>query len=85
MCSHFEKNLFNPPLSQFSVNVVNLDARHGNFTIAAEVGLLSHNIKVIGESYPEQQEQAFGARVLVGTYTFEGDTFKGLMLIDLTV
>ena len=62
------------------MDVVELDDRHGSFTIAAEVGLLSHNIKVIGESYPEQQKQAFGARILVGTYSYEGDTFLGLFL-----
>ena len=62
------------------MDVVELDDRHGNFTIAAEVGLLSHNIKVIGESYPEQQEQAFGARILVGKYRYEGKTFLGLCI-----
>lgn len=67
-------------MSSFSVNLVELDQRHSNFTIAAEVGLLSHNIKVIGESYPEQQKEAFGARILVGTYSYEGDIFLGLFL-----
>ena len=62
------------------MNLVELDDRHGNFTIAAEVGLLSHNIKIIGESYPEQREQAFGARVLVGTYSYEDDIFLGSFL-----
>ena len=38
------------------------------YTIAAEVGLLSRNIKIIGESFPGQDEKEFGCRVLVGRY-----------------
>ena len=56
---------------------VELGDLHSNFTIAAEVGLLTHNIKIIGESYPMQQSEAFGARVIVGTYSFGDDIFLG--------
>lgn len=47
------------------------------FTTAAEVGLLTRNIKIIGEDYVQQVDEAFGARVLVGSYTEDGDTFTG--------
>ena len=36
--------------------------------MAAEVGLLTKNIKIVGEDYGDLQSEAFGARVLVGTY-----------------
>jgi TRAP-type mannitol/chloroaromatic compound transport system substrate-binding protein len=41
------------------------------YKMAAEVGLLTRNIKIIGDVYPTQQTDAFGARVLVGTYEDE--------------
>ena len=44
------------------------DLGNGNsFTMAAEVGLLTHNIKIIGEDYSKLFSQSFGARVLIGT------------------
>ena len=45
--------------------------------MTAEVGLLTRNIKIIGEDYPQLQNEAFGARVLVGSYTEAGTTFTG--------
>ena len=39
--------------------------------MAAEVGLLTRNVKIIGNDYPKLQEQAFGARTLVGKYLWE--------------
>ena len=36
--------------------------------MAAEVALLSRNIRVIGQAYGQQAKQAFGARVLVGKF-----------------
>merc|ERR1712020_354859 len=41
------------------------------FTIAAEVGLLTRNIKIIGESFEGQDEKEFGCRVLVSRYYSE--------------
>ena len=49
------------------VSVENI-GRNMTYTMAAEVGLLTRNIKVIGEPYPDQLSEAFGARMLVGTY-----------------
>lgn len=39
--------------------------------MAAEVGLLTRNVKVIGEDYGKLQEQSFGGRILVGDF-FDG-------------
>ncbi|CAL8293184.1 unnamed protein product [Merluccius merluccius] len=38
------------------------------YTLSADVGLLTRNIKVIGQDYSKLMEESFGARVLVGTY-----------------
>ena len=46
-------------------------------TFAAEVGLLTRNIKIIGAPYDKLYSQAFGARVLVGTYTNDGTDYTG--------
>ena len=48
-----------------------------NVNMAAEVGLLTRNVKIIGEDYPKLQKQAFGARVLVGKYSNGGDEYIG--------
>ena len=37
-----------------------------DYRLAAEVGLLSRNVKIVGQSYGNQDKQAFGARVVVG-------------------
>merc|ERR1719370_1191914 len=37
-----------------------------SYSMRAEVGLLTRNIKIVGESYADQDTQAFGARVLAG-------------------
>ena len=47
------------------------------FPIKAEVGLLSRNIKIIGKTYADQEEERFGARVLVGVFTQDGTEYKG--------
>ena len=44
---------------------------------AAEVGLLTRNIKIVGGPYDKLLEQAFGARVLVGKYNSEGQDYSG--------
>ncbi|XP_056378576.1 fibrocystin-L-like isoform X2 [Hyla sarda] len=40
-----------------------------NYTLAADVALLTRNIKIIGEDYPGWYSESFGARVLVSTFT----------------
>ncbi|XP_075995316.1 PKHD1 like 1, tandem duplicate 1 [Genypterus blacodes] len=47
------------------------------YTLAADVGLLTKNIKIIGQEYPEMQKESFGARLLVGTFSSEGIDYKG--------
>ncbi|XP_069815730.1 fibrocystin-L-like [Dendropsophus ebraccatus] len=39
-----------------------------NYTLAADVALLTRNIKIIGEDYPGWYSESFGARVLVSTF-----------------
>ncbi|XP_045037491.2 fibrocystin-L [Desmodus rotundus] len=48
-----------------------------SYTLAADVGLLSRNIKILGEDYPGWFEESFGARVLVSSFTENMMTFKG--------
>ncbi|WAR05573.1 PKHL1-like protein, partial [Mya arenaria] len=45
--------------------------------LAAGVGLLSHNIRVVGEDYSELYTESFGARVLVGLITHQSQTYTG--------
>jgi len=52
------------------------------WNIAAEVGLLTRNIKIIGEDYPEIGEEEFGARVLVSKFTQEGTEYRGYAKIS---
>uniref|UniRef100_A0A3B5MPL0 G8 domain-containing protein n=1 Tax=Xiphophorus couchianus TaxID=32473 RepID=A0A3B5MPL0_9TELE len=40
-----------------------------SYTLAADVGLLSRNIRIIGEEYPAMMVESFGARLLVGTFS----------------
>ncbi|XP_004431348.1 PREDICTED: fibrocystin-L [Ceratotherium simum simum] len=48
-----------------------------SYTLAADVGILSRNIKILGEDYPGWFEESFGARVLVSSFTENMMTFKG--------
>ena len=45
--------------------------------LAAPVGLLTRNIKVIGEDYDKLYKESFGARILVGLYARPGQTYTG--------
>ncbi|XP_056153970.1 fibrocystin-L-like [Lampris incognitus] len=47
------------------------------YKLAADVGLLTRNIKIIGQHYPALFEESFGARVVVGTYSGAGVDYKG--------
>ena len=42
-----------------------------SYSISAEVGLLTRNVKIIGGDYSDLQSQSFGGRILVGDY-FDG-------------
>ncbi|EPY78834.1 fibrocystin-L [Camelus ferus] len=48
-----------------------------SYTLAADVGILSRNIKILGEDYPGWFKESFGARVLVSSFTENAMTFKG--------
>ncbi|XP_054620387.1 fibrocystin-L-like isoform X2 [Dunckerocampus dactyliophorus] len=48
-----------------------------SYTLAADVGLLSRNIKIIGQEYGGMMEESFGARLLVGTFFVDGISYKG--------
>ncbi|XP_044027924.1 LOW QUALITY PROTEIN: PKHD1 like 1, tandem duplicate 1 [Siniperca chuatsi] len=48
-----------------------------SYTLAADVALLTRNIKIIGQEYPEMMQESFGARLLVGTYSWAGINYKG--------
>ena len=54
-----------------------LDDGSVSWTISAEVGLLTRNIRIVGEDYPENEEEEFGARVLVSKFKQEGVEYKG--------
>ncbi|XP_062842250.1 fibrocystin-L-like [Trichomycterus rosablanca] len=47
------------------------------YRLAGDVGLLSRNIKIVGEDYPALYKESFGARVLVGAFTNQGINFRG--------
>ncbi|KAM9737277.1 LOW QUALITY PROTEIN: PKHD1 like 1, tandem duplicate 1 [Menidia menidia] len=48
-----------------------------SYTLAADVGLLTRNIKVEGAEYPEMLAESFGARLLVGAFSSSGIDFRG--------
>lgn len=49
-----------------------------SYTIAARVGLLTHNVKLIGGEYPKQQEDQFGFKLRVGVFTFLGENNQAI-------
>ncbi|KAJ8273405.1 hypothetical protein GJAV_G00101260 [Gymnothorax javanicus] len=48
-----------------------------SYRLAADIGVLTRNIKIIGEDYPGLYSESFGARVLVGTFSSGGVTYRG--------
>ncbi|XP_076961678.1 fibrocystin-L [Callospermophilus lateralis] len=48
-----------------------------SYSLAADVGILTRNIKIIGEDYPGWTKDSFGARILVSSFTGNMMTFKG--------
>lgn len=63
--SHWSEHWSPLPGESHSVSGTQLTYR-----LAADVGLLSRNIKIIGHHHPELFEESFGARVLVANYLF---------------
>ncbi|MEE6507574.1 hypothetical protein FKM82_026763 [Ascaphus truei] len=53
-----------------------------NYTLAADVGLLSRNIKIIGQDYPGWDKESFGARVLISSFTTNNIEYLGSARID---
>uniref|UniRef100_H2Y4C5 G8 domain-containing protein n=1 Tax=Ciona savignyi TaxID=51511 RepID=H2Y4C5_CIOSA len=54
-----------------------------SYSIAADVGLLSRNIKIIGQDYNNLYKESFGVRVLVGSYQNRtGTEFRGFARIE---
>ncbi|XP_053372863.1 fibrocystin-L-like [Mercenaria mercenaria] len=45
--------------------------------VGAAVGMLSRNIKIVGQDYDDLYKESFGARVLVGLVTSEGQAYTG--------
>lgn len=45
--------------------------------MAAEVGLLTRNIKIEGGAYAKQESQSFGARIVVGRAAEEKNSYIG--------
>jgi len=43
------------------------------------VALLTRNIKIIGQEYPEMYTQSYGARVLVGSFFSGGIDYRGII------
>ncbi|XP_071828580.1 fibrocystin-L-like isoform X3 [Apostichopus japonicus] len=52
------------------------------YTLAAEVGLLTRNIVIEGADYDDLFEESFGARVLVGKFNQGGEEFVGYARIS---
>ncbi|XP_035685638.1 fibrocystin-L-like [Branchiostoma floridae] len=48
-----------------------------SYTMAAEVGLLTRNIKIEGADYQGLFSESFGARVLIGSFNTGGQTYTG--------
>uniref|UniRef100_W5M5C1 PKHD1 like 1 n=1 Tax=Lepisosteus oculatus TaxID=7918 RepID=W5M5C1_LEPOC len=56
---------------------VNVSETGQQYRLAADVGLLSRNIKIIGQDYPGWYQESFGARVLVGSFSNGVYVYKG--------
>lgn len=55
-----------------------------SYTLAADVGLLTRNIKIVGQEYPNMMKESYGARLLVGTYSWKGIDYKGKIFTGCT-
>ncbi|XP_078071648.1 PKHD1 like 1, tandem duplicate 1 [Mustelus asterias] len=59
-----------------------LKGRGQSYTLAADIGLLSRNIKIIGHNHPDTSGQLFGARVLISSFFYDDLEFKGEARIE---
>nr|XP_026692211.1 fibrocystin-L-like isoform X4 [Ciona intestinalis] len=67
----------------YSVSYTNHAGASNTYKLNAEVGLLSRNIKIIGQDYNNLYKESFGARLLVGTYQNRtGTEFRGFARIE---
>uniref|UniRef100_A0A3P8VF56 PKHD1 like 1, tandem duplicate 2 n=1 Tax=Cynoglossus semilaevis TaxID=244447 RepID=A0A3P8VF56_CYNSE len=64
------------PLTHTHLQRYTISGSSWTYTLAADVALLSRNIKVMGQEYGNMNEESFGARVLVGTYSWAGVDYK---------
>ncbi|XP_064089363.1 fibrocystin-L-like [Macrobrachium nipponense] len=48
-----------------------------SFTMAGEVGILSRNIRIEGNDYPDLQEDSFGGRIVVSKMNVDGVEYVG--------
>nr|XP_055075555.1 fibrocystin-L-like [Misgurnus anguillicaudatus] len=55
----------------------NVPGSSRSYQLAGNVGLLTRNIKIIGQEYPAMKTQSYGARVLVGTFTRGNTLYRG--------
>ncbi|XP_036421459.1 fibrocystin-L-like [Colossoma macropomum] len=54
-----------------------VDGTSQSYRLAGDVGLLSRNIKIIGQENPTLFTESFGARVLVGAFSRGGISYRG--------
>ena len=54
-----------------------LAAGQRNYSMAAEVGLLTRNVRVIGGAYDRQMTESYGARILVGSAADADHVYNG--------
>uniref|UniRef100_A0A3Q2Z1Q4 PKHD1 like 1, tandem duplicate 1 n=1 Tax=Hippocampus comes TaxID=109280 RepID=A0A3Q2Z1Q4_HIPCM len=62
------------------VLTLNRPLSHTHVKLAADVGLLTRNIKIIGDEYANMFAESFGARMLVGAFSSEGIDFRKAQL-----
>ncbi|XP_019729703.1 PKHD1 like 1, tandem duplicate 1 [Hippocampus comes] len=68
----------NRPLSHTHVGEIHsIEGTLRSYKLAADVGLLTRNIKIIGDEYANMFAESFGARMLVGAFSSEGIDFRG--------
>uniref|UniRef100_A0A8C5N9V4 Fibrocystin-L-like n=1 Tax=Gouania willdenowi TaxID=441366 RepID=A0A8C5N9V4_GOUWI len=65
------------PLTHTHIGETHSVSGTSSYTLAADVGHVTRNIKIIGVEYPEMMEESFGARLLVGTFSDAGITYRG--------
>ncbi|XP_078254550.1 PKHD1 like 1, tandem duplicate 1 [Rhinoraja longicauda] len=70
--------LLNQPLSfTHLVEMYEVNGGARRYSLAADVGLLSRNIRIVGHDHDNWQEQKFGARVLISSFFYNDFEVKG--------